>query len=143
VPLSDDAVEVLESQKGKHPTHVFTFGVFDRHGKELRRNPISKRSNNTAWRKARVRAGLPKLRWRGLRHTWATWHAAAGTPQAVLQALGGWVTAEMPGRYIHLAGLHLQQHANAIRLPAIPSGSPPEQGTKKAHQAEKLADASV
>jgi len=110
---------------------VFTYAVFDRHGKELRRGPITKRSNNTAWRKARVRAGLPTLRWHDLRHTWATWHAAAGTPQAVLQALGGWETAAMPARYTHMAATHLRPHANAIRLP-------PAQDTKKA-QSEKEA----
>jgi len=76
-----------------------------------------------------VRAGLPTLRWHDLRHTWATWHAAAGTPQAVLQALGGWETAAMPARYTHMAATHLRPHANAIRLP-------PAQDTKKA-QSEK------
>jgi integrase len=59
VPLSDDAVEALQPQLGKHAVYVFTFAVFDKHGKELRRNPITKRSNNTAWRKARERVGLP------------------------------------------------------------------------------------
>jgi len=119
VPLSDDAVEVLPSQLGKHATHVFTFAVFDKHGKQLRREPIGKRSNNTAWRKARVRAGLPTLRWRDLRHTWATWHAQGGTPGLTLQTLGGWHDGRMVRHYTHLAGRDLLAHANAIRVPQI------------------------
>jgi hypothetical protein len=67
-----------------------------------------------------VRAGLPKLRWHDLRHTWATWHAQAGTPAIVLQVLGGWKDARMVRTYTHLAALDLLDHANAIRLPAIP-----------------------
>jgi len=119
VPLSDDAVEVLQSQLGKHATHVFTFAVFDKQGKQLRRQPIGKRSNNTAWRKARARAGLPTLRWHDLRHTWATWHAQGGTPGLTLQALGGWRDGRMVRHYTHLAGHDLLSHANAIRVPQI------------------------
>jgi Phage integrase family len=35
-------------------------------------------------------AGLPEIRWHDIRHLWATWHTLNGTPQRVLQALGGW-----------------------------------------------------
>ena len=119
VPLSDDAVEVLQSQLGKHATHVFTFAVYDKQGKQLRRKPIAKRSNNTAWRKARLRTGLPNLRWHDLRHTWATWHAQGGTPSLTLQTLGGWHDPRMVRHYTHLAGRDLLSHANAIRVPPI------------------------
>jgi hypothetical protein len=64
-------------------------------------------------------AGLPALRWHDLRHTWATWHAQAGTPAIVLQALGGWKDARMVRTYTHLAAIDLLDHANAIRLPTI------------------------
>jgi len=93
--------------------------VFDKHGKELRRAPITKRSNNTAWRKARGRAGLARLRWHDLRHTWATWHAQRGTPGLMLQMLGGWHDARMVRHYLHLAGHDLLVHANTIRVPQI------------------------
>ena len=82
------------------------------------RRPITSGSNNPAWRKARKRAGLPSLRWHDLRHTWATWHAQAGTPTIVLQALGGWKDARMVRTYTHLAAVDLLDYANAIRLPA-------------------------
>jgi hypothetical protein len=68
---------------------------------------------------ARKRAGLPALRWHDLRHTWATWHAQAGTPAIVLQALGGWKDARMVRTYTNLAAIDLLDHANAIRLPTI------------------------
>ena len=120
VPLSDDAMAVLQSCLGQHATHVFTFAKVGRKGKILWRRPITSGSNNTGFRKARVRACLPKLRWHDLRHTWATWHAQAGTPAIVLQALGGWKDARMVRTYTHLAALDLLGHANAIRLPAAP-----------------------
>ncbi|HEX4596613.1 MAG TPA: site-specific integrase, partial [Burkholderiaceae bacterium] len=84
VPLADDAVAVLQGCLGEHPTHVFTFAKIGKKGRILWRRPITSGSNNTGFRKARVRAGLPKLRWHDLRHTWATWHAQAGTPAIVL-----------------------------------------------------------
>ena len=61
---------------------------------------------------------MPGLRWHDLRHTWATWHAQAGTPAIVLQALGGWKDARMVRTYTHLAAVDLLDHANAIRLPS-------------------------
>ena len=60
----------------------------------------------------------PALRWHDLRHTWATWHAQAGTPAIVLQALGGWKDSRMVRTYTHLAAVDLLDHANAIRLPS-------------------------
>ena len=75
-------------------------------------------SNNTGFRKARKRAGLLGLRWHDLRRTWATWHAQAGTPAIVLQALGGWKDSRMVRTYTHLAAVDLLDHANAIRLPS-------------------------
>jgi integrase len=120
VPLSDDALAVLQSCLGQHTTHIFTFAKVGKKGKILWRRPITSGSNNTGFRKARMRACLPKLRWHDLRHTWATWHAQAGTPAIVLQALGGWKDARMVRTYTHLAALDLLGHANAIRLPAAP-----------------------
>ena len=90
------------------------FARIGRKGKILWRRPITSGSNNTGFR------SLPKLRWHDLRHTWATWHAQAGTPAIVLQALGGWKDARMVRTYTHLAALDLLDHANAIRLPAVP-----------------------
>ncbi len=67
VVLNATASEVVERQRGNHKTSVF---VYD--GK-----PIT-RMNNSAWRKARVRAGLPNLRVHDLKHTFGRRLRAAG-----------------------------------------------------------------
>lgn len=117
VPLNDGAVAVLQGCLGQHPTHVFTYPEVAKGGFVLWRRPIGKRSNNTAWRNARDRAGLPGLRFHDLRHTWASWHAQAGTPELVLQALGGWADLRMVSAYAHMAGRGLHEHAGAVTLP--------------------------
>lgn len=81
-PLNDDAVEVLDRQRGKHDVFVFTYERWD--GK---RNAVRNCSSH-AWYKAVERAKLTGLRWHDLRHTWATWHVMNGTPLPALQALG-------------------------------------------------------
>ena len=114
-PLSDDAIEVLQSQLGAHATYVFVW----------RGEPIAGKLTNTAWKRATAAAGLPGLRWHDLRHVWATWLAAAGVPEQIRQEWGGWKTAAMARRYTHLAGAHLVPYANAIRLPreSTPAGT--------------------
>jgi len=95
VPLNSAAIEVPQAQLGRHPTHVFVYECIRRRGKEkvIVRAPITLRSNNTAWRKARACVGLPDLRFHDLRHSWATWHKAAGTPDFELQQMGAGLTA--------------------------------------------------
>jgi hypothetical protein len=51
VVLNRIAKGVVESERGRHPTYVFSYK-----GKRL------VRMNNHAWRKARIRAGLPQVR---------------------------------------------------------------------------------
>ena len=86
VPLSGDAVSVLQMRIG----HSQPFG------------PLTRVSNHP-WYEARKRAGLPRLRFHDLRHTWASWHTMNGTPKSVLQELGGWADARMVDRYSHLS----------------------------------------
>lgn len=100
IPLNEEAREIISSQLGKHPTHVFTY-----EGK-----PVS-RANNHAWRKALKRAGIVDFRWHDLRHTWASWHIQNGTPLHVLQELGGWADFTMVLKYAHLSSDHLQEYA--------------------------------
>jgi integrase len=103
VPLSAAAVIVLREQIGRHATHVFSF-----RGKSIRQ------VNNQAWRKALQRAGIASFRWHDLRHTWASWHAQAGTPMHVLQELGGWHSSEMVRRYAHLSSDHLAEYVDRM-----------------------------
>lgn len=97
VPLSDEAIAILEAVKGQHPEYVFTF----------RGEPY--KEIKTAFLAACVRAGVGRyvsgkyrgFTWHGLRHTWATWHAQAGTPLEVIKELGGWHDMRMLARYAH------------------------------------------
>lgn len=119
VPLSDDAMAVLEAQAEAEASkrYVFTYSG----------HPVTKCSTK-AWWAALERAGLgdyegpgkarkfvPNFRWHDLRHTWASWHVMNGTPLEVLQKLGGWKTLQMVMRYAHLAPEHLAKFAGNSR----------------------------
>lgn len=58
VVLNRIARSVVEAQRGKHPTHVFTY-----------RGKPFKHMLSTGWRKAREKAGLPQVRVHDLKHT--------------------------------------------------------------------------
>lgn len=113
LPLTDEAAELLRSQQGRHPEYVFTY-----QGRPLRY------IRNTAWRAAVRRAGLTGFRWHDLRHTWASWHAEAGTPMHVLRELGGWASDVMVKRYAHLSPGHLAGYVRSFgeRVHLQPAG---------------------
>ena len=100
VPLSEEAIQVLRGQIGKHHTRVFTY----------KERPVAS-VRTKAWEKALARASIKDFTWHGLRHTWASWHVQAGTPLAVLKELGGWASLEMVQRYAHLSPDHTAQYA--------------------------------
>ncbi len=95
-PLNENAWKVLERQRGKHHTRVFTY-----QGKPVRE------VNTKAWRKALRDVGIKDFRWHDLRHTWASWLAMKGATLSELQELGGWKSPEMVQRYAHLSTDHL------------------------------------
>ncbi|WKJ91367.1 site-specific integrase [Methylomonas montana] len=103
VPLSPAAVDVVQAQLGKHQAQVFSY----------KGKPVTV-VNTKAWRAALKRAGIEDFRWHDLRHTWASWHAQAGTPLNVLQELGAWESVEMVRRYAHLSGEHLAEYARSM-----------------------------
>jgi hypothetical protein len=80
VPLSASAVIVLREQLGKHPVYLFSF----------RSKPVRQVSTKT-WYQALERVGIQDCRWHDWPHTWASWHAQAGTP---VHVLGGWQIGE-------------------------------------------------
>ena len=67
VVLNRIASSVVDAQSGKHPTHVFTY----------RGKPVT-RMLNTAWLRARKRAGLSQVRVHDLKHTLGRRLRAAG-----------------------------------------------------------------
>ena len=123
MPLNSVAIGVVQRQIGKHETRVFTF----------RGEPI-KQANTRTWHKALKRVGIENFRWHDLRHTWASWHAQAGTPLHILQELGGWESAEMVRRYAHLTSDHLIPFVD--RLTAIQQEGRGEVATFQLHSAK-------
>ena len=112
VPLNDVAVAVLERQKGRHRTHVFTY-----RGRPLRTE------NTRAWRSALKACGIKDFRWHDLRHTWATWLRQNDVPTWVLQELGGWKSESMVRRYAHMSVKHLQPYADQLIFPVTTADS--------------------
>lgn len=100
IPLNQNAVEIIRRQLGKHMVYVFTYN-----GEKVAR------ANNSAWRKALVRAGIKDFRWHDLRHCFASYHVMAGTPTYKLKELGGWKSEQMVRRYAHLSAEHLAEYA--------------------------------
>jgi integrase len=103
VPLNQDALNAILSQTGQN--HEFVFGY--------KGKPVV-RTNNHAWRKALIRAGINDFRWHDLRHTWASWHVQNGTPLHVLKELGSWKDMSMVMRYAHLSADHLAAFASKV-----------------------------
>lgn len=115
VPLNEVALGVLERQKGKHPTHVFTY-----RGERLRS------ANTRTWRAALKASGIEDFRWHDLRHTWASWLRQNDVPTWVLQELGGWKSESMVRRYAHMSVKHLAPYADQLIFPVTAGpGDPP------------------
>lgn len=99
VPLNSDAKEVIRGQIGKDLTRVFP----------------QNRIDTRVWKKALLKAGITRrIKFHDTRHTWASWHIQAGTPQYALQEMGGWESAAMVKRYAHQSPGHLAVHAERI-----------------------------
>lgn len=62
------------------------------------------------------RAGLRRIAWHSLRHTWASHLAMANTPMRKLQKLGGWSSLALVERYSHLAPGDDDQITDALEL---------------------------
>ena len=103
VPLNDEAMTVLQEQKGKHRERVFIF----------KGRPLGQ-VNTRSWRNALQRAGIKNFRGHDLRHVWATWHVMAGTTIAELQELGAWKSELMVKRYAHFAPEPLRSAATRL-----------------------------
>ena len=107
VPLNEDALAAIRLQIDKDPTFVFT-GLL--------------RCPTPIWRRALKEAKLDgSWVWHHLRHTWASWHAMAGTPLHVIQTMGGWSTPHMLQRYAHLSQDHLIEEAKRIAINVEPA----------------------
>ncbi|CAB5162503.1 XerC Integrase [uncultured Caudovirales phage] len=117
IPLNDEALALITSLKGMHKEYVFTRCG---HGMD--------QIDDSMFKRACRKAGIEDFRFHDLRHTWASWHAQAGTPLTKLQALGGWRTIQMVLRYAHLSPVHLTEHVSNVLFtaqPALETEKPP------------------
>lgn len=104
VPLNKEALAVLYLRKGMHDNYCFG-RVQDKPSAAI---------DNRIFNCALEKAGIRDFRFHDLRHTWASWHAQAGTPLMVLKELGGWETLDMVMKYAHLSTSHLAEFAGNI-----------------------------
>ncbi len=92
-PTKLEAVAALSSLR-QHRTFVFT----------LRRDsPIEYPKAGRTLAGICKRAGIRRIGWHVLRHTFASWLCADGVPIVVVKALLGHASIEMTMRYAHLA----------------------------------------
>ncbi len=112
VVLNRVARSVIAARRGQHPTHVFTFN--DR--------PVSSMLNS-AWKKARKRAGLPRVRVHDLKHTFGRRLRAAGVSFEDRQDLLG----HRSGRITtHYSAAELSRLVEAADSVVEQNGSRPE-----------------
>ena len=88
VVLNRVARSVIDAQRGRHPESAFVFND----------KPVT-RMLNSAWLKARTRAGLPQVRGRDLKHTLGRRLRAAGVSFEDRQDLLGHRSARITTHY--------------------------------------------
>jgi integrase len=94
VPLSDETVRVLKAHRHLRGELVFCDERGESLAYEAGRDPL---------RRACRRAGLRKVGWHTLRHSFASHLAMRGVPLKAIQELMGHSTIEMTMRYAHLS----------------------------------------
>lgn len=121
-PKSDRERHVpLDAQATAALSAVPRSGTFVFHREDGR--PLALSTAEGALRRACARAGLRVIGWHVLRHTYASWLAATGTPVPAIQQLLGHSTIEMTMRYAHLAPSALRDAAAALQRYATASTS--------------------
>jgi integrase len=103
VVLNRIALSVVNSVRGKHSTHVFSF----------RSKPVN-RMLNSAWRKASVRANLLKVRVHDLKHTFGRRLRAAGVSFEDRQDLLGHRSGRITTHYSAAELSRLVEAANSV-----------------------------
>jgi len=101
--LNRTASSVVEAQRGKHPTHVFTYRV----------KPTSHMLNR-AWCRARTATGLRQVRVHDLKHTFGRRLRAAGVSFEDRQDLLGHCSARTTTHYSAAELSQLIEAANRV-----------------------------
>ena len=103
IVLNRTAASVVEAQRGKHPTHVFTY-----------RGKPTTHMLNSAWCRARTAAGLPQVRVHDLKHTLGRRLRAAGVSFEDRQDLLGHRSARITTHYSAAELSKLIEAANRV-----------------------------
>lgn len=96
--LNSVARSIIEEQRGKHRKRVFTYRPRGRKGEPPKPARGTGKINNTAWKKARDRAGVP-CRVHDLRHTFTRRLRAAGVSNETRKALLGHSHGDLTTHY--------------------------------------------
>jgi len=113
VVLNSVASSVVEGERGKHPTHVFTY----------RGNPVTKMYNG-AWKRAREKVGLKQVRIHDLKHTFGRRLRAAGVPLETRKVLLGHKSGDITTHYSGPELEELIEAANGVRVDQSRTGCP-------------------
>lgn len=106
IPLNATALAVLKAARALpvvHKTHVFNYA-----GKPV------KGYGKEAWRGALQRAGVARIRFHDLRHTFNSWLAQRGVEKDVRMRLVGHRVGDSHDRYTHLNVEHLRPYSQII-----------------------------
>jgi integrase len=103
VVLNTIANQVIQEVRGLHPAYVFTY-----QGRAITR------MLNSAWMKARIRAGLPQVRVHDLKHTFGRRLRAAGVNFEDRQDLLGHKSGRITTHYSQVELINLVQGVNKV-----------------------------
>jgi integrase len=103
VVLNRIAKSVIDEVRGQHPDYVFTF----------KGRPV-KKMLRTAWKKARIRAGLPQVRVHDLKHTFGRRLRAAGVSFEDRQDLLGHKSGRITTHYSAAELSNLLEASNKV-----------------------------
>jgi len=103
VVLNRVALSVVDALRGDHPEFVFTY-----------KGQSVQKMNNSAWKKARIRAGLPQVRVHDLKHTFGRRLRAAGVSFEDRQDLLGHKSGRVTTHYSAAELGNLIEAANTV-----------------------------
>lgn len=106
IPLNDTALAMILEAKADKVVHKER--IFTRNGRAL------KYYGKSAWRGALERAGVPRIRFHDLRHTFVSWLAQNGVGKEIRMRLAGHGTQDSHDRYTHMSVEALLPHSRVI-----------------------------